>query len=176
MAWTYQAALSALWFGVGAAAAWRFTMLHYQSRLSEARASAHLFKEWWLRDSGEMLIAKAQLDLIHQQHVDAGRKAHAPFKALRADTTEKLRQCVAAREFQPDAANPVPGIPADLSAGRRKSGRRQVSPHSGQDTGAGILPDVTQRASDWNSPADTCRRNRAGHSAPAEIPQAEGAI
>lgn len=98
---TYQALLSGLFFGAGALAACRFTALHYQSRLSEATASAARFKAWWERDSGKMLIAQAQLDLIHQQHVDAGRKAHAPFKALRAETTEKLMQCVANRETSP---------------------------------------------------------------------------
>ena len=82
MTWTSDLALSALWFGAGAAAAWRFTMLHYQSRLSAAKQSANLFAAWWERDSAKMLIAQAQLDLIHQQHVDAGKKAHEPWKAL----------------------------------------------------------------------------------------------
>ncbi|MGN6290419.1 MAG: hypothetical protein ACTHNA_14285 [Sphingopyxis terrae] len=90
MTWTSDLALCALSFGAGAAAAWRFTMLHYQSRLSAATQSANLFAAWWERDSAKMLIAQAQLDLIHQQHVDAGKKAHEPWKALRRETTAKI--------------------------------------------------------------------------------------
>jgi len=94
----YLVSISALWCGAGAAAAWKLTALHYRSRLSEATASEARYKALWERDSGKMLIAQAGLDFIHQQHVDAGRKAHAPFRALRAETTEKLMQCVADRQ------------------------------------------------------------------------------
>lgn len=151
------------------------TYLYFQSRLSAARASANLFAAWWERDSAKMLIAQAQLDLIHQQHVDAGRKAHEPARALRRETTEKLIQCLALRDpgsTQPATdPEPVMGFPAALSAGSSKSGRGRQSPQqSGQDTGAGILPDVTPWASDRNEPVDPCRRNRAGYSAPAEFP------
>lgn len=142
--------------------------------LATARQSANLFAAWWERDSGKMLIAQAQLDLIHQQHVDAGRKAHEPFRALRRETTEKLMQCVAKRdaiEISPPAANPAAGDPAGAHRPERMGGRGRETPrHSGQDTGAGILPDVTPRASDRNPPVDPCRRNRAGYSAPDDTP------
>lgn len=60
----------------------------------------------------------------------------------------------------------LPGISAGKVSGRG----RQSPQQSGQDTGADILPDVTPWASDRNEPVDTCRRNRAGYSAPAEFP------
>lgn len=171
MTWTSTLALCAASSGTAVA----LTALHFQSRLNAARASANLFAAWWERDSAKMLIAQAQLDLIHQQHVDAGRKAHEPVRALRRETTEKLIQCLAMREpgsTQPATdPEPVLGFPADLSAGRTKSGRGKQSPQqSGQDTGVGILPNVTPRASGRNEPVDPCRRNRAGYSAPAEFP------
>lgn len=175
MTWTSDLAICALWFGAGAAAAWCFTMLHYQSRLSAATQSANLFAAWWERDSAKMLVAQAQLDLIHQQHVDAGRKAHEPWKALRRETTDKLMDCLANRDNPPSASKPALGIPAGRQRPQRKSGRRQVAPLPGQDTGAGILPDATPRASEGNSSFDPCRRNRAGHSAPAETPEMKGA-
>jgi hypothetical protein len=165
-------ALSALWFGAGAAAAWKLTALHYRSRLSEATASEARYRAWWIRDSGEMLIAKAQLDLIHEQHVAAGRKAHEPWKALRRETTEKLMKCVAERQLNTlPAADPEPasGIPADHSAGRIAGGRGRETPrHTGQDNGRGHPLHVTPRASTGNEPGRSCRRNRAGHFASAE--------
>lgn len=177
MSTAYHALISGLFFGAGALAACRFTALHYQSRLNEATASAALYKVWWERDSGKMLIAQAQLDLIHQQHVDAGRKAHEPWRALRRETTEKLMQCVADRhETSPLAANPAAGDPAGAQRPQKVGGSGRETPrHAGQDTGAGILPDVTPRASGRNKPVDPCRRNRAGHFAPAEHPQPKGA-
>lgn len=118
-------ALSALWFSAGAAAAWKLTALHYRSRLSEATTSANLFKEWWIRDSAEMLVAKAQLDLIHQQHVDAGRKAHAPWKALRRETTEKLMQCVVERQL-----NTLPAVePATGNSCAGSAAAKEGEPH-----------------------------------------------
>lgn len=151
------------------------TYLYFQSRLNAARASANLFAAWWERDSAKMLIAQAQLDLIHQQHVDAGRKAHEPARALRRETTEKLIQCLALRDpgsTQPATdPEPVMGFPADLSAGRKASARGRVrASQTGQDIGRGHPPHVTPRASDRNEPDDTCDRNRAGYRAPAEFP------
>jgi hypothetical protein len=153
MTWSSDLAICALWFGAGAAAAWRFTKLHYQSRLNEARRSANLFSAWWERDSAKMLVAQAQLDLIHQQHVDAGKKAHEPFKALRRATTEKIanqepldgaergvRSAPSpARQDQPPAA--------PLSSCRGAAARKQdrigaATPRSGrQDAG----PSLAQR-------------------------------
>lgn len=180
MTTAYLVSLSALWCAAGAAAAWKLTALHFRSRLSEATTSEARYRALWERDSGKMLIAQASLDLIHQQHVDAGRKAHETWFAARDRRTELLREANAARQLNTlPAAFPEPatGFPADLSAGRKESRRRQVAPHSGQDTGAGILPDVTPRASDRNAPVDTCSRNRAGHPAPAENPPSmKGAI
>lgn len=167
----YLVSLSALWFGAGAAAAWKLTALHYRSRLSEATASEARYKAWWERDSGKMLIAQASLDLIHQQHVDAGRKAHAPFKALRAATTEKLMQCVANRNNPPAAfPEPAPGTPAGLQRPRKTSGTGQASRSTGQDIGRGLPPHVTPRVNAGNEPGESCRRNRAGYSAPADFP------
>lgn len=153
MTWTSDLALSALWFGAGAAAAWRFTMLNYQSRLSAARQSANLFAAWWERDSAKMLIAQAQLDLIHQQHVDAGKKAHEPWKALRRETTAKIanhepldgaergvRSAPSpARQDQPPAA---PFNSCRGAAARKQDRIGEVSPRSGrQDAG----PSLAQR-------------------------------
>lgn len=168
MTWTWDLALSALWFGAGAAAAWRFTMLHYQSRLSAATQSANLFSAWWERDSAKMLVAQAQLDLIHQQHVDAGRKAHEPFKALRRATTDKLMDCLANRDNPPSASKPALGIPAGRQRPPSEGETGQEPRSNGQDTGAGILPDATLWASTGNEPGQGCGSNRARHFAPAE--------
>lgn len=166
MTTAYLVAVSAL----SCAAGVTLTALHYRSRLSEAKASEARYKAWWERDSGKMLIAQASLDLIHQQHVDAGRKAHEPWRALRRETTEKLMQCVANRDNPPSTSEPVLGFPADLSAGRKTSATGQVHRSAGQDIGRGLPPHVTQRASAGNEPGQSCRRNHAGYCAPAEFP------
>lgn len=163
-------------------------------RLSAVNAQRDLYRTWWERDSGKMIVAQAEIDLIREQRREAGRQSHKVERALFRETADKIASLpaqplrprheieaevaairAARKAIKPTAANPALGFPADLSAGRKMSGRRQASPHSGQDTGAGILPDVTQRASDRTPPVDTCRRNRAGHSAPAETPEAKGA-
>lgn len=168
---TYHLLESALWCGAGAAVAWRFTALHFRSRLSEVTQQLATYKAWWERDSGKMLIAQAQLDLIHQQHVDAGRKAHAPFKALRAETTEKLMQCVALRdanEVLPVAANPAPGIPAGAQRPEQQGRSGKASPNRPTGRGRGSPP--TQAvAPKRKTVRRSCPTNRAVESAPAEI-------
>lgn len=141
--------------------------------LATARQSANLFAAWWERDSGKMLVAQAELDLIREQRRAAGRQSHKAERALIAEKTEELRRCIAARSIQPAASMTAPGFPADHSAGRTTGGRGRETPrHDGQDTGAGQFPDVKQRARAGNAPGRSCRRNRAGHSAPAETSKA----
>ena len=176
MTTAYHALELALCSGAAALAAWRFTADHYQSRLSEATRSANLFKDWWERDSGKMLIAQAQLDLIHQQHVDAGRKAHAPFKALRAKTTEKLMQCVAQRddnETSPPAANPAEGDPAGAQRPEKMSRSGEASRNRLTGRGRGTPP-THAVAPQRQIGRQSCPTNRAVQSAPAEHPQPKG--
>lgn len=161
-----------LYFAAGAAVAWRFTALHYRDRLAAMTQSRDTYREWWERDSARAITAEVEIDLIREQRRMAGRQSHKAERALIASTTEKLRQCVELRKIQPVAANPAPGFPADRSAGRTMGGTAQASRSTGQDTGAGILPDATPRASGRNKPVDPCRRNRAGNFAPAETTKA----
>jgi len=140
MTWTSDLALSALWFGAGAAAAWRFTMLHYQSRLSAAKQSANLFAAWWERDSAKMLIAQAQLDLIHQQHVDAGKKAHEPWKALPIETTRPALQN-RRRAFLPGVSGPRQRAKRDRNPDRMDRTRaRASSPTQRRGQAPGMSP------------------------------------
>lgn len=100
MTWTSTLALCA----ASSATAAALTALYFRSRLNRARASANLFREWWERDSGKMLIAQAELDLIAEQRREAGRQSHKAERALIAERTEKLRRCVAARNKPLDGA------------------------------------------------------------------------
>lgn len=165
------------------------TALYFRSRLSAARASANLFKDWWLRDSGKMLVAQAELDLIAEQRRSAGRQSHKVEKALFVDTAlwlaaqpaqplrprAEIEAEVAARraarnnEILPAAANPASGNPAGAQRPEQEGGTGHR--YAGQDTGAGILPDVTPRVASRESPGRSCRRNRAGYSAPADTPK-----
>ncbi|WP_260581154.1 hypothetical protein [Sphingopyxis sp. PET50] len=168
MTWTSTLALCAS----SSLAAAGLTALYFRSRLSEARASANLFRMWWERDSAKMLIAQAQLDLIHQQHVDAGRKAHEPWRALRRETTEKLMQCVAKRDANDvlsDAANPAPGIPAGVSAAPQAGGSGGI-PSMPTGRGRGQLPPTQAVAPQRQFGRRSCPTNRAVESASAEIP------
>lgn len=134
----------------------------------ELRSARDRYRQWWERDSAAAITAKAELDLIREQRRAAGRLSHKAERALITEKTDMLRQCVERRDTQPVDPEPA-GFPADRSAGPSRSGRGGHPPRAaGQDTGAGFLPDVTPRASAGNEPGRSCRRNRAGHSAPAE--------
>lgn len=176
---TYPLLESALWCGAGAAVAWRFTALHFQSRLNEATQSLAIYKAWWERDSGRAIVAEASLDLIHQQHVDAGRKAHAPFKALRAETTEKLMQCVAKRdanEVLPAVVSPSAGVPAEAQRSPIEGGSgQQCTPNEPTGRGRGVLPPTQAVAPQRQFGRRSYPTNRAVESAPAEFPQRKGA-
>lgn len=174
MTWTSTLALCAASFGAGIV-----TMgIISSSRLSAAIAETALYKAWWERDSARAIVAEAQVDLTRQQRIDAGKAAHAPLKALQAERTDDLRRCIAQRQLNtlPAVAEPATGIPAGAQRPPKKSGTEQVGRSTGQDTGRELPPHVTPRASDRNPPVDTCRRNRAGHFAPAETPKMKGAI
>lgn len=79
---------------------------------------------------GKALAAQCQLDAIHQQHVDAGHAAHMKFKLKRAETTEALRQCVAARSNETPAPDQQ----------RRKRAERVGMPRSHRQGAAGAPP------------------------------------
>lgn len=150
-------------------------------RLSAVKAQRDLYRAWWERDSARAIVAEAENDLTRQQRIDAGRQSHKAERALFATRTELLKQCVAARDAdqsKPETPMTVPGFPADLSAGRESRRKGPGAPHhTGQDTGAAPLADVTPRVTTGNEPGHACRRNRAGYSASAEFsPEAKGAI
>ena len=95
-----------------------------------ARATANLFKDWWLAASDRALRAEARLDLIHHQHVDAGKASHDltdEERALRDATTERLRNS------PPTPLRPRAEIEAEVAALRaaRKS-------HPREETGRGV--------------------------------------
>lgn len=173
---TYQAIISGLFFGAGALAAWRFTADHYQSRLSEATRSANLFKDWWERDSGKMLIAQAELDLIAEQRRSAGRQSRKAQNALFAATTEKLKQCVAQRddnETSPPAANPAAGDPAGAQRPEKMGRSGEASRNRLTGRGRGTPP-THAVAPQRQIGRQSCPTNRAVQSAPAEHPQPKG--
>lgn len=64
--------------------------LDIMDELDDARAEIASSSEVWLQ-------AQRRLAEIHQQHVEAGKKAHARTKARRAARTDDLRRCIAAR-------------------------------------------------------------------------------
>lgn len=154
------------------------TWVRCSYRLSEAVDEAGRYREKWIRDSGRMMIAQASLDLIHQQHVDAGRAAHAPFKALRAETTEKLMQCVAKRDandVSPDVISSSSGIPADPSAGSKQGGSGIMRPDMPTGRGRGVLPPTQAVAPQRQIGRRSYPTNRAAESTPADHTQAKGA-
>ncbi|MGV1682943.1 hypothetical protein [Sphingopyxis sp. NJF-3] len=136
------------------------TALYFRSRLSEARASANLFRMWWERDSEKMLVAQAELDLIRQQRIDAGRQSHKAEKARCAETTRALA----------------------LSIGRPDLAERINDPLD--DTGRGVAP-VSTSAREGESPSAPFSLSCGGSAAPKadesggtlpEVPTGRGAV
>lgn len=180
MTTAYLVAACACWCGAGAAVAWRLTSDHYRFRLSEATASAARYKAWWERDSGKMLIAQAELDVIAEQRRMAGRQSHKAGRALFADRTEKLKQCVASR----DANDVLPAVHSSASGISAAPQRRLTKGGSGQQctpnepTGRGRGTPPTQAVAPQRQfGRRSCPTNRAVESAPAEFsPMKKGAI
>ncbi|PQM29421.1 hypothetical protein CVO77_00335 [Sphingopyxis lindanitolerans] len=94
------------------------TALYFRSRLSAARASANLFRQWWERDSARMIIAEAQVDLTRQQRIDAGKLSHKAEREVIDARTEDLRLCNVARKSHPlEGALAAPTSPAREGCG-----------------------------------------------------------
>lgn len=189
MTWASTLALCA----ASSATATALTALYFRSRLNEARASANLFRMWWERDSEKMLVAQAELDLIRQQRIDAGKQSHKAEKARCAETTRALalsigRPDLAERINDPldDTGRGVAPVSTSARAGFGSSAPLSHDPAAAQrapiegGTGGTLSPErrtghgrgplhVTRRASDRNAPVDPCRRNHAGYSAPADF-------
>lgn len=144
MTWTSTLALSL----ASSLAASGATALYFRSRLSAAKASANLFRMWWEQDSGEMIVAKAELDLIRQQRIDAGRQSHKAEKTKCAETTRALA----------------------LSIGRPDLAERTNDPLD--DTGRGVAPVSTSARAGFGSsaPLSSSRGSAARPTpAPAEL-------
>jgi hypothetical protein len=138
----------------------------------------------------ELTMARARLDLIHDQHVEAGKKAHEAERTKRAETTRALalrigRPDLAERINDPLDAGPCShpanrparaafGSSAPLSHSCRGSAARKPEgsggiPEHADRTGGGELPPLTQRIKAGNPSGPVCRRNLAVESIPAEI-------
>lgn len=87
MTWTSTLALCAS----SSLAAAGLTALYFRSRLSAANLSLANYKAWWERDSGKMLVAQAELDLIAEQRRSAGRQSHKAERARFLETADRLR-------------------------------------------------------------------------------------
>lgn len=154
------------------------TALYFRSRLNAATERLATYQAWWERDSGRAIVAEAKLDLIHQQHVDAGRKAHEPFRVLRRETTEKLMQCVAKRdanEVLPAVFSSSAGIPAEAQRSPIEGRSGECTPSKPTGRGRGALPPTQAVAPQRQFGRRSCPTNRAVESAPAEFPQQKGA-
>lgn len=93
------------------------------------------------RDNLRALRAEARLDLIHDQHVEAGKMAHEAERTKRAETTRALalsigRPDLAARISHPLDAGPC-SHPADSTAGEA-----DASPAFVPRSGSAALPPV----------------------------------
>jgi hypothetical protein len=62
-----------------------------QRKLNHAQQTGRMFAEWWSTAVGKQLAAEAKLDRIHQQHVDAGKAAHAAERDMRLAVAERLK-------------------------------------------------------------------------------------
>lgn len=193
MTWTSTLALCAASSAI-VAVPLLFRLNAVKRDLATARQSANLFAAWWERDSGKMLVAQAELDLIREQRREAGRQSHKAERALFRETAERIAGLpaqplrprheieaevaairAARKSVQPAASMTAPGFPAGRQRPEREGERGRETPrHTGQDTGAGTSPDVKQRARAGNAPGRSCRRNRAGNFAPAETPKQKG--
>lgn len=196
MTTAYLVSVSALFFGAGAAVAWRLTSDHYRFRLSEATQRLATYQAWWERDSGKALIAQAELDLIAEQRRSAGRQSHKVEKARFADTALWLseqpvqplrpraeieaevaaRRAARANEVLPVAFSSPAGIPAEAQRSPIKGGSGECTPSKPTGRGRGVLPPTQQAAPQRQFGRRSCPTNRAVESASAEFPQQKGAI
>lgn len=138
-------------------------------RLSAVKAQRDLYRRWWERDSGKMIVAQAELDLIREQRREAGRQSHKAERALIAARTEELRRCVAARSIQPVAANPAPGFPAGRQRPEREGGTALKRCSADRTRGRS-----GQRSEEAAMRSTISRAKPRGNSAPAETPKQKG--
>lgn len=193
MTWTSTLALCA----ASSATAAGLTALYFQSRLSAARMSANLFRQWWERDSGKMLIAQAELDLIAEQRRSAGRQSHKVEKAVFVDTALWLseqpvqplrpraeieaevaaRRAERAKEVLPAVYSLSAGVPAEAQRSPSKGRSGQLrTPNEPTGRGRGVLPPTQAVAPQRQIGRRSCPTNRAVESASAEFSNRKGAI
>lgn len=73
--------------GIAFASAWFIQ----QRKIDAAQRTGRMFANWWTSAVDKHLAAEAKLDLIHHQHVEAGKSAHAADKAKRRAVAEHLK-------------------------------------------------------------------------------------
>jgi hypothetical protein len=182
-------------FAAGALVAGVPVALHYRSRLSAVKfdtmmATARDLVPSLRAAEARTEAAEARLSAIHNQHVEAGKKAHEAERTKRAETTRALalrigRPDLAERINDPLDAGPCShpanrparaafGSSAPLSHSCRGSAARKPEgsggiPEHADRTGGGELPPLTQRIKAGNPSGPVCRRNLAVESIPAEI-------
>lgn len=74
-----------------AAASFSLAWFIQQRKIDAAQRTGRLVADWWTAAVDKQLAAEAKLDLIHHQHVEAGKAAHAADKAKRLAVAEHLK-------------------------------------------------------------------------------------
>lgn len=73
--------------GIAFASAWFIQ----QRKIDAAQRTGRMFADWREKAVDKQLTAEAKLDLIHLQHVEAGKAAHKADKAKRLAVAEHLK-------------------------------------------------------------------------------------
>lgn len=73
--------------GIAFASAWFIQ----QRKIEAAQRAGRMFADWWTKAVDKQLAAEAKLDLIHHQHVEAGKAAHRAEREKRLAVAEHLK-------------------------------------------------------------------------------------
>lgn len=134
-------------------------------RLSAVKAQRDLYRAWWERDSGKMIVAQAELDLIREQRREAGRQSHKAERALFRETAERIAS-LPAQPLRP--RNEIEAEVAAIRAARRNKpldgAGRGVLPASSPARGGFDCPSPLSHPAGAQRPG---QRVRSGAQAPA---------
>lgn len=187
MTWTSTLALCAASSAI-VAVPLLFRLNAVKRDLATARQSANLFAAWWERDSGKMLVAQAELDLIREQRREAGRQSHKAERELFRETADRIASApaqplrprheieaevaairAARKSITPAASMTAPGFPAGRQRPEREGGTALKRCSADRTRGRSGQRSEGAAMRSTSSPAKP-----RGNSAPAETPKQKG--
>jgi hypothetical protein len=187
-------------FAAGALVAGVPVALHYRSRLSAVKfdtmmATARDLVPSLRAAEARTEAAEARLSAIHNQHVEAGKKAHEAERTKRAETTRALAMSIGRPDLAERINDPLEAGRGVSPASSARAGFGLSAPlsHSCGGSaapkmdGSGGIPDMPtgrgrghllrreRRPHSGNSAAEAASGNRAVESIPADFTMKKGA-